>query len=106
MSRVEDRIKAIQEESEATRDDPYPEDIVGTRPNLAGSIVQSVRLPATEYAQIEQLAREADVPMSAMIRGLVLSGLASRKNATLKDAINRLIADADHLRRFIDNDVA
>ncbi|TDD64506.1 ribbon-helix-helix protein, CopG family [Jiangella aurantiaca] len=106
MSKIEDKIKEIQDESEATRDDPYPENTVVTRPNLAGSVVQSVRLPAAEYAQVEQLARDADVPVSAMIRGLVLSGLAARKNATLKDAINRLIADADDLRRFIDHDGA
>lgn len=41
-----------------------------------------------------------------MIRGLVLSGLATRKNATLKDAVNRLIADANDLRRFINNNGA
>ncbi|WP_157552559.1 hypothetical protein [Jiangella gansuensis] len=55
---------------------------------------------------MEQLARAADVPVSAMIRGLVLSGLAARKNATLKDAINRLAADVDDLRRFVGSDGA
>lgn len=106
MSRIEDKIKEIQDESEATRDDPYPEGAVGTQPNLAGSVVQSVRLPAAEFAKIEQIAREADLPVSALIRGWVLNTLAARENATLKDAVNRLISDADELRRFIDHDGA
>lgn len=106
MSRIENKIKEIQAESEATRDQPYPEDAKASQPNLAGSVVQSVRLPAAEFARIEQLAREADLPVSALIRGWVLNSLAARENATLKDAVNRLIADADELRRFIDNDVA
>ena len=106
MSGIEEIIKQVQEESERTKDDPYPEDVAWTRPNLAGSVVQSVRLPAAAFAEIEQIARDANVPVSALIRGWVLSSLAAEKNTTLKDAVNRLIADADQLRRFVDNDVA
>lgn len=106
MSRIEDKIKQIQAESEATKDDAYPEGTNFTQPNLAGSVVQSVRLPAAEFAKIEQIARDADLPVSALIRGWVLNSLAARENATLKDAVNRLISDADELRRFIDSDPA
>ncbi|SEF11501.1 hypothetical protein [Jiangella alba] len=106
MSGIEETIKQIQAESEATRDEPYPEGTTFTQPNLAESVVQSVRLPAAEFAKIEQIAREAELPVSALIRGWVLNALAARENATLKDAVNRLISDADELRRFIDSDPA
>lgn len=100
MSRIEEQIKAVQEESEATRDDPYPEGAVPTRPGQAQSVVQSVRLPAEAFAEIERIAREADVPVGALIRSWVLAGLAAERDTTLTDAVERLAADLDRLRRL------
>lgn len=107
MSTIEERIRAAQVESDATRDAPYPEDApVGERPGRARSIVQSVRLPADDFAEIERIAREADVPVSALIRGWVLAALASERGTTLHGAIDRLVADVDRIRRLADRDVA
>ena len=99
MSAIEDRIKAVQAESEVTRDDPYPEDTTFARPGHAGSVVQSVRLPAETFAEIERLARERDIPVSAFIRGLVMDGLShvSRTDAAVSVAdLQRFIAERAH----------
>lgn len=100
MSRIEEQIKAGQAESEATKDEPYPEGTVPTRPGQARSVVQSVRLPVDAFAEIEQIAREADVPVGALIRGWVLAGLASERDTSLTDAVERLAADIDRVRRL------
>jgi hypothetical protein len=67
------------------------------------SVVQSVRLPEAEFADIERLAAELDVPVSALIRGWVLAGLAGERSTSLRSAIERLAADADRLRRLAAN---
>jgi hypothetical protein len=70
-------------------------------------VVQSVRLPEAEFTDIERLATELDVPVSALIRGWVLTGLAEERGTSLRGAIERLAGDADRLRRLAANsDVA
>ena len=54
-------VKIAQAESEATRDEPFPEDVRGER--RGRSVVQSVRLPAEEFAEIERIAAESGVPV-------------------------------------------
>lgn len=103
MNETENQIKAAQDDSEATREDPYPPDAAGERPGRSRSVVQSVRLPADEFAAIEELARVADVPVSALIRGWVLAGLAEDRDASLADAVERLAADVDRVRRLASN---
>jgi predicted DNA-binding ribbon-helix-helix protein len=100
MESIEDQMKNVQEESEATREDAYPPGTVGERPGRGRSVVQSVRLPAEDFAAIEELARAADVPVSALIRGWVLAGLAEDRDATLADAVERLAADVNRVRRL------
>lgn len=104
---IVDVIKAVQAESEATRDDAYPEDMPPPQqPNRAGSVVQSVRLPGDAYAEITEMSERTGVPVSALIRGWVLLGLAAEKRTTLKEAVDRLIADADQLRRLVNDQAA
>lgn len=91
-------IERAQAESEATQDEPLPEHVVGER--RGRSVVQSVRLPAEVFAAIEKVAVHAGVPVSALIRGWVLQGLASEQGMSLRDRIERLAADADRLRRL------
>jgi len=101
MSNTEDLIKAAQADSESTRDEPYPANAaVGERPNRARSVVQSVRLPADVFAEIESIAREHDIPIGALIRGWVLRGLAAERDLTLADVLDRLASDVDRLRRL------
>ncbi|MGH4016643.1 MAG: ribbon-helix-helix protein, CopG family [Pseudonocardiaceae bacterium] len=91
-------IERIQAESEATRDEPLPEHVKGER--RGRSVVQSVRLPAEAVAAIEEIAGRVGVPVSALIRGWVLQGLAAEQGTSLRDGIERLAADADRLRRL------
>lgn len=103
MSGIEKEIKTAQDDSEATRGDPYPPDTAAERPGRGRSVVQSVRLPADEFAAIDELARAADVPVSALIRGWVLAALAEERDTSLADAVERLAADVDRVRRLASN---
>jgi hypothetical protein len=89
-------VEIAQAESEATRDEPISEEVRGR----GRSVVQSVRLPAEQFAEIERLAAEAGVPVGALIRGWVLAGLASERSTSLRDAIDHLAAEAERLRRL------
>lgn len=91
-------VERAQVESEATRDQLLPEHVKGER--RGRSVVQSVRLPAEAFAEIEEVAARAGVPVGALIRGWVLQGLASEHGMSLRDRIERLAADADRLRRL------
>ncbi len=92
------RVEQAQAESEATQNQPLPEHVKGER--RGRSVVQSVRLPAGKFAEIEEIAERAGVPVSAVIRGWVLQGLATEQGTSLRDGIERLAADADRLRRL------
>jgi predicted DNA-binding ribbon-helix-helix protein len=91
-------VEAAQTESEATRDQPLPEAVRGER--RGRSVVQSVRLPAEEFAEIERIAAQAGVPVGALIRGWVLAGLAAERGTSLRDAIEHLAEEAQRLRRL------
>ena len=95
---IKNEIKAIQAESEATKDLPLPDDVQGQR--RGRSVVQSVRLPEKEFAEIKQLAGKLDIPVSALIRGWVLAALAEERGTSLRDAIDRVAAEVDRLRRI------
>jgi hypothetical protein len=98
-------VKMAQAESEATRDEPVPEGVKGER--RGRSVVQSVRLPADDFAEIERIAAEARVPVGALIRGWVLAGLAAERSTSLRGAIEHLAAEAERLRRLAEvSDVA
>src|SRR5699024_6486072 len=94
---IERRIRVIQQESDATKDLPLPDDAVGER--RGGAVVRSVRVPETEYAEIEQLAQQLDVPVSVLMRGWMLQGLAEERDLSLRGAIERVLGEADRLRR-------
>jgi predicted DNA-binding ribbon-helix-helix protein len=82
-----------------------PEGVRGERQDR--SVVQSVRLPAEDYAEIERIAAQAKVPVGALIRGWVLAGLAAERGTSLRDAIEHLAEEAQRLRRLAAvNDVA
>jgi len=97
-----DEVKAAQVESDATKDLPLPERARGQR--RGRSVVQSVRLPEAEFAAIEQLATQLEVPISSLIRGWVLAGLAEERDTSLHSAVDRLAEDANRLRRLVTRD--
>jgi hypothetical protein len=91
-------VEVAQTESEATFGEPLPEGVRGER--RGRSVVQSVRLPAEEFAEIERIAAQAGVPVGALIRGWVLAGLAAERGTSLRDAIEHLAEEAQRLRRL------
>ncbi len=95
---AERAVKMAQAESEASRDEPIPEGLKGER--RGRSVVQSVRLPADDLAEIERIAAQAGVPVGALIRGWVLAGLAAERSTSLRGAIEHLAAEAERLRRL------
>ncbi|GAA4816910.1 hypothetical protein GCM10023353_24210 [Tomitella cavernea] len=90
----------MQAESENTRDQTLPADTKGERRGAPRSVVQSVRLPADAFTEIEHCAEEAGVPTSALIRGWVLHALAAERGTSLKDAIDHLASETERLRRI------
>ena len=93
-----DRVEEAQAESETTFGEPIPEEVRGER--RGRSVVQSVRLPAEDFAEIERIAAQAKVPVGALIRGWVLAGLAAERGTSLRDAIDHLAEEAQRLRRL------
>lgn len=91
-------VHTVQAESEAAHDEPLPDDARGER--RGRSVVQSVRLRQEDFADIERLAGEAGIPVSALIRGWILAGLTAERGTSLKDAIDHLASEAERLRRL------
>lgn len=48
---------------------------------------------------VERVQAES-VPVSALIRGWILAGLAAERGTSLRDAINHLAGEAERLRRL------
>lgn len=101
---IEEKIAAVQAESDAYKDVPIPEDTPGVRFNRSRTVVQSVRLPEDEFTEITAIADRANVPVSALIRGWVLRALADERNTSLRDAVDRLVADANRVRRMAERE--
>jgi predicted DNA-binding ribbon-helix-helix protein len=91
-------VEIAQAESEAAREVPLPDDVKGQR--RGRSVVQSVRLPEDAYADIERIASDAGVPVSALIRGWVLTALAAERGTSLRAAIDHLAGEAERLRQL------
>jgi hypothetical protein len=91
-------VEIAQAKSKATCDEPIP---TGVRSERRGRpVVQSVRLPVEEFAEIERIAADTGVPVGALIRGWVLAGLAAERSTSLRGAIEHLAAEAERLRRL------
>ena len=66
-------IARLREESERTKDDPFPEDVRVVRPNR--SQVYSVRLSAEEQARVQSVADSKHLPPSTLVRSWILDRL-------------------------------
>lgn len=66
-------IARLREESERTKDDPFPEDVRVVRPNR--SQVYSVRLSADEQARVQSVADAKHLPPSTLVRSWILDRL-------------------------------
>jgi hypothetical protein len=66
-------IAELREESERTKDDPYPAETKGKGPNR--SLVYSVRLTAEEQAKVQGVADAKHLPASTLVRSWILERL-------------------------------
>lgn len=68
-----DLTRALRDESERTKDQPYPVEAQLTRPNR--SRVYSVRLSPSEEERVLQLAMDKHLPPSTLVRSWILDRL-------------------------------
>ncbi|MHB1504955.1 MAG: plasmid mobilization protein [Acidimicrobiales bacterium] len=86
--------------SEVSRDAALSERVV--RKGRTRSVVYSVRLTPEQTDEIQQIADEAGIPASALVRDWVLEGLAAeRATGTLDSLVDTLSRDVDKLRRSV-----
>ena len=71
----------LREESENSKDDPYPAEATGTRPNNTRSRVYSIRLSATEQDELARVADAKHLPPSTLVRSWILERLDRERSA-------------------------
>jgi transposase-like protein len=100
---LDELITAEATHTEAHRGDPPPTGTPGRRPNQAKSVMLSLRLNPDELTAVHALAREHNVPASALVRGWILQHLAHHDSTPTNttDAVDRLEADVRALRRLV-----
>jgi hypothetical protein len=73
-------IDQIRQESEQTKDDPYPKGARPARPNRGR--VYSVRLNDDEYEAVQRVADAAHLPPSTLVRSWILDRLDQEPSAS------------------------
>jgi hypothetical protein len=92
-------VEQIAAEADATCDQPMPADATPSKPHK--TITVATRLTAADAAEIEALAERLDVPVSALLRGWIVAGLAGCKEDSVTTALDRLSADVQRLRELV-----
>lgn len=98
----DDLQKVLAEElehSEATREEQLPQ--TGVRRRSGRARVFSVRLDPDDIEAIEQIARRMDVPVTALVRGWVLRGMAEHGDESLASAVERARVDIEWVRELL-----
>lgn len=99
MTDVAREIEHIANEADATASDPMPAGGSATRPNK--SVVVAVRLTPEDAASVEELAEQAGLPASTLLRTWITAGLTASRPESLASAVERLSADVALIRRFV-----
>jgi hypothetical protein len=74
-----DLAARLRQESEQTKDEPYPKNVKATRPNR--SKVYSVRLSAEEQEAVQRVADAQHLPASTLVRAWILERLDRERSA-------------------------
>jgi hypothetical protein len=84
MAKAADRalLDQVREESERTKDDPYPKGARPTRPNRSRARVYSVRLNDDEYEAVQRVADAVHLPASTLVRSWILARLDQERPAS------------------------
>ncbi len=92
-------VGRIAAEADTRADQPMPTEATSARPNK--SVTVATRVSPEDLRAIEALARQLDVPVSAILRGWVLAGLNAGKAESLTTALDRITADVQRLREIV-----
>jgi hypothetical protein len=76
-----DLTAALREESERSKDLPYPPGARFTHPNRDRSRVYSIRLSPQEYDSLQALADRQHLPASTLVRSWILERLEQDQSA-------------------------
>jgi transposase-like protein len=100
---LDELLTAEATHTEAHRGDPPPARTQGRRPNQSKSVMLSLRLNPDELTAVHALAREHNIPASALVRGWILQHLAPHDSTPTDtaEAVDRLEADVRALRRLV-----
>lgn len=71
----------LRKESENSKDEPYPAETEGYRPNRTQSQIYSVRLSAEEQAELRRVADTKHLPASTLVRSWILERLDHERSA-------------------------
>lgn len=71
----------LRKESENSKDEPYPAETLGYRPNRTRSQIYSVRLSAEEQAELRRVADTKHLPASTLVRSWILERLDHERSA-------------------------
>jgi hypothetical protein len=96
------RVAALAEEAERTRDgdDMLLDSAPSGQPNRALATMMSVRLPNDAADAVTDIAAELGLPVSALLRGWILAGLAESAGSA-DQVIDRVSADLERLRGMV-----
>jgi hypothetical protein len=103
MSDLQRLISEEAEYAERHREEPIPAAARATRRNRAKSVMFSLRLNPEELAAVQRLARDSDVPASALVRGWIVQRLEAELSTPTDTAavVERLEADVRALRKLV-----
>jgi len=99
MSDAKQLVEQIAAEADATAGQPMPAGTVWTKPGK--TVTVATRVSPEHLATIEDLAGQLDVPVSALVRGWILTGLNAKREESVMTALDRITADVQRLRELV-----
>jgi hypothetical protein len=99
MSDLDRLLREEAEHAEAHQDAPIREETTVSRPGHARSTVYSVRLNADEVAGLQELADEAGLPASTLVRSWIVERLRAHGETSdvrkiIHDEVQSAVRDA------------
>jgi hypothetical protein len=99
ISREAEAAEIAETDSEIAEHDLLPAGTKVTRGHNRSRTLQ-IRLNGDEYEELERLAKERELPVSTVARGLLLASIAP--SYSVADALSRLEAALISVRRLVD----
>lgn len=96
-----ERLERIGDEAYENRDAPLQPGAKGSRPGHARSKMLSVRLSPEEADAVQAAADAAGVPVSTIVRDLVVRGLQDRGTESASSVVEALSRDIERLRQLV-----